>query len=90
MSQQTIDLPRHRLEAAKMAYTTRFFWQQVMDGADGHELLRGPQIAPRAGDLVLARVVEIGKHTRLESPHSRRQLLFPGDEILVGDVDFDR
>ncbi|WP_420175188.1 hypothetical protein [Luteococcus sp. OSA5] len=83
MRQETVDLPRHRLEAAKMAYATRFFWQQVMDGADGHELLRGPEIAPRAGDLVLARVVEIGKHTRLESPHSRRQLLFPGDEILV-------
>ena len=40
-------------------------------------------VAPRAGDVVLARVTEIGKHTRLESEVSRRQLLFPGQEILV-------
>lgn len=83
MLETTADLPLARLLAAKMAYSTRFFWQQVSDGADGHELVRGPDVAPTAGDLVLARVVKIGKHTRLESPHSRRQLLFPGDEVVV-------
>ncbi|MEL4358049.1 MULTISPECIES: hypothetical protein [unclassified Luteococcus] len=76
-------LPRTRLQRAKMAYTTRFFAEQVQHDADGHELVSGSDVVPRAGDLVLARVVEIGKHTRLESPQSRRQLLFPGDEIVV-------
>ncbi len=32
---------------------------------------------------MIARVAEIGKHTRLESPVSRRQLMFVGQEIMV-------
>lgn len=48
-----------------------------------YDLVSGPDVAPALGDLVLARVVEIGKHTRLEGPGSRRQLLFPGQEILL-------
>ncbi|MGO2537899.1 MAG: DUF1611 domain-containing protein, partial [Brachybacterium tyrofermentans] len=38
---------------------------------------------PQAGEVVLARVTSIGHHKRLESPVSRRQILFPGDEIVV-------
>ncbi|GAA1393747.1 hypothetical protein [Luteococcus peritonei] len=83
MSQESIPLARQRLARAKMAYTTRFFADQVRLEADGHDLLRGPAMRPRAGDLVLARVVAIGKHTRLESPWSRRQMLFVGDEVVV-------
>lgn len=37
----------------------------------------------KPGDLVLARVEEIGQHMRIERPDGRRSLLFPGDEILV-------
>lgn len=40
-------------------------------------------VRPRAGDLVLATVLEVGHHARLESIHGRRAQLFPGDEILV-------
>ena len=36
-----------------------------------------------AGDLVVARVTEIGQHGRLERPDGRRAHLFCGDEILV-------
>ncbi|MEL4504472.1 hypothetical protein AAEX63_06350 [Luteococcus sp. H138] len=82
-TRQSTALPRTRLRRAKMAYTTRFFAEQLEHDADGHELVRGPDVTPRAGDLVLAKVLEIGKHARLESPHSRRQVLFPGDEIVV-------
>ena len=32
---------------------------------------------------MVARVVEIGQHSKLEAPCGRRQILFPGDEILV-------
>ena len=37
----------------------------------------------QAGDLVIARVDEIGQHARIERPDGRRAHLFPGDEILV-------
>lgn len=83
MGLDSVPLARARLERAKMAYTTRFFADQVRREADGHDLLRGPDVRPQAGDLVLARVLAIGKHTRLESPWSRRQMLFVGDEIVV-------
>lgn len=72
-----------RLRRALKAYTTRFVAAAVEAAADGYHLEYGSRVVPRAGDVVLARVLEIGKHTRLESPVSRRQLLFPGQEVLV-------
>lgn len=72
-----------RLLSAKAAYTTRFVRAQVETDASGYALLTGHQVAPRPGDVVLARIEEIGKHTKLESPTSRRQTLYVGDEVLV-------
>ena len=72
-----------RLRQAFAAYTTRFVSAAIESSAEGYHLERGSEISPRAGDVVLARVTTIGKHTRLESPVSRRRLLFPGQEILV-------
>ncbi|SDQ35841.1 DUF1611 domain-containing protein [Arthrobacter crystallopoietes] len=69
-----------RLQRAKKAYTTRFLADRLALDPAGYDLL---DIAPAAGDVVLAKVVEIGNHTKLESPASRRQSMFPGDEILV-------
>jgi hypothetical protein len=40
-------------------------------------------VAPKAGDLVLARVTHLGHHRKLESPEGRRQTLFADDLILV-------
>jgi len=40
-------------------------------------------VRPRSGDLVLARVDEIGKQRRIERPDGRKALLLVGDEILV-------
>lgn len=40
-------------------------------------------IRPRTGDLVLARVDEIGKQAKLELTDGRRAHMFPGDEIVV-------
>jgi hypothetical protein len=45
-------------------------------------LLRG-SLRPCAGDLVLARVLELGKQTKLELTDGRRAHMFPGDEIVV-------
>jgi hypothetical protein len=72
-----------RLVRAKKAYTTRFLADRLNRSASGFFLHHGTGVAPGSGDVVLARVVGIGQHPRLESPASRRQLLFLGDEILV-------
>ncbi len=60
----------------KFAYTTRHVppgWVAGMT-TSGH---------PRSGDVVVARVVEVGQQTRLECTDSRKATLFPGDEIVV-------
>jgi hypothetical protein len=77
------DLDPARLARAKMAYTTRFLADRLEHDATGYRLLTGPGVRPRPGDVVLARVAEIGQHKRLENPHSRRATLFPGDEVVV-------
>lgn len=76
-------LPAARLRRAKKAYTTRFLAARLDADASGYTLLGGPGTRPAAGDVVLARVTEIGQHKRLEGPGSRRQMLFVGDEVLV-------
>jgi len=73
---QLVPLPRQRLRAAKAAYTTRHV---ALDAAT--RLLTG--VSPRVGDVVLARVTQIGQHQRLELAHGRRATLFIGDEIIV-------
>lgn len=78
-----IPLEPGRIHAAKAAYTTRFVAGAVEANPDRWHLLTGRGVLPRSGDVVLARVVELGQHVKLESPVSRRQTLFPGDEILV-------
>lgn len=85
MSRDTVIEPMDptRLRRAFTAYTTRFVAAAIEADPSGYNLEYGSDIVPQAGDVVLARVTQIGKHTRLESPVSRRQLLFPGQEILV-------
>lgn len=70
-------LPR-RLANAKRAYTARHFAD-----ADAAQLLEASALAPRAGDLVLARVDKLGKHAQLEQADGRKSALFAGDEIVV-------
>lgn len=72
-----------RLRWTKKAYTTRFLAADLDLNAQGYTLRSGPAVAPVSGDVVLARIEQIGMHRRLESPESRRQTLFVGDEILV-------
>lgn len=71
------ELPHDRLEQAKWAYTTkRIDYQQPF------RLLTG-SLNPLPGDLILAQVMELGQHRRLELVSSRRATLFEGDEIVV-------
>ncbi len=70
--------PLNAAQRAKRAYTTR----RVPLGPHT-EVLQGGQLVPRAGDLVLARVMRLGKHKSLELTDSRRSALFVGDEVVV-------
>ncbi|MHC4137990.1 MAG: P-loop NTPase family protein [Planctomycetota bacterium] len=47
-----------------------------------HQILCEPR-APRAGDLVLARIDALGHHRGLQLPSGRRKTLFVGDEVVV-------
>lgn len=78
----TAPLAPARLLRAKRAYTTRFLDAALRADPTGYHLLTGA-VRPQPGDVVLARVTEIGQHKRLESPVSRRAHLHVGDEILV-------
>lgn len=72
-----------RLERAKKSYATRFVAERLDAGTEGYHVLAGLDVVPRPGDVVVAKVERIGQLPRLESPHSRRQALFVGDEIVV-------
>jgi hypothetical protein len=65
------------LRRTKRAYTTSRFDLTRADRL----ITAGAQ--PRAGDLLLARVLRLGHHRKLESPEGRRQALYAGDLILV-------
>lgn len=73
----TAHLAPDRLAHVKTAYTTRHV---DFDGVA--TLLTGAR-APRSGDLLLARVVAIGQHKRIERPTGRQATLFLDDEVLV-------
>ncbi|MFS4438921.1 transposase [Paracoccaceae bacterium GXU_MW_L88] len=70
-------LSAKRIDTAKRAFSTR----RVPKG-DMRRLLTG-KLRPEPGDLVLARVDEIIKHTKLELTDGRRAHMFAGDEIVV-------
>lgn len=78
-----VPLDAQRLRRAKKSYTTRYAATALNAQPEGYQLIVGPGVTPAVGDLVLARVVDIGLHKRLEGPASRRKLLFPGQEILL-------
>lgn len=79
--QQQIDAQRAR--AIRAAYTTRFVAAELQRNPQDFEIVRRANMVPRSGDVVIANVIELGKHTRLQSPVSRRQLMFVGQEIMV-------
>jgi len=68
-----------RLARAKFAYTTRNVRRESLRRI----LPTSTSPRPRAGDLVLARILEIGQHKRLELANGRRATLFPRDEVVV-------
>lgn len=71
-----------QLRRVKPTYTTRHVWR-FLAGLNGTGCRLTSQATPRPGDVLLAQVQTIGRHKRLETPDSRRALLFPGDRVLV-------
>ena len=65
------------LRRAKRAYATGRF---DLSRADS---LVTSGVRPQAGDLLLAKVLRLGQHRKLESPQGRRQTLYADDLILV-------
>lgn len=65
-----------RLAKAKRAFTTRNVSTSALHTISG-------SMTPQAGDLVLARVTEIGSHRQVELPTSRKATLFVGDEVIL-------
>lgn len=65
-----------RIDRATRAYSTRRVPAGMM------RCLRD-DLAPAAGDLVLARVESVGQHKRLHTVDGGRKTLFPGDLVVV-------
>ncbi|HRO31366.1 DUF1611 domain-containing protein [Citricoccus sp.] len=76
---QRLELPA-RIQAS---YTTRFVARAVEADRAGFHLAAGPTVTPKAGDVVVARVTEILNHKRVETPESRKAILFPGALIML-------
>lgn len=76
-------LTPQQLLALKFAYTTREAQRLLLQGEQELFLLSGATVQPAPGDIVVARVIQIGQHKRLESPQSRRGTLFIGDMVVV-------
>lgn len=74
---RVIELNAELARNAKRAYSTRRVPENHV-----RTLVTG-NVRPRAGDLVLAVVEQIGSHKRLELPTGRRAFLSPGDAIIV-------
>lgn len=70
-------LASKRLSAAKQSFATRRV------NLDACKAIKTANHHPQAGELVLARVVELGSHKRIELPNGRKAVLQPGDEILL-------
>jgi hypothetical protein len=70
-------LDPERFVRAKAAFTTRRVVPERITS-----LVSGA-IRPRSGDLVLARIMQLGHHRHIEQPNGRRAVLHDDDEIIV-------
>lgn len=70
-------LDEQRLEAAKQAFSTRRVPKAAIRGVNS------ARRKPHPGDVVLARVEEIGRLRRVELPTGRKSTLYEGDELIL-------
>jgi hypothetical protein len=77
-------LPSLRNEAAVASQGARWAWAcRVLESTDNFEIDKDSTVAPTPGDLVVARVTEIGAHSRLVTADNKRLRIHPGD-VIVG------
>jgi hypothetical protein len=62
----------------KFAFTTRRVPHEAVA-----DLMVAGRLLPEPGDLLLARVLELGQHKRIELVDGRRAMMFPDDLIVV-------
>lgn len=72
----SIPLAPEQIAGAKRSYVTR---RMNFSGIDRLVV----DCAPKAGDIALCKILDIGQHAHLELVTGRRARLFPGDRILV-------
>lgn len=65
------------------SYTTRFIGAALDQRREDFHVLSGDSLVPRSGDVVVARVTEILNHKRIETPESRKAILFEGALVLL-------
>jgi len=65
------------------SYTTRHVQAAVAERPSDFHLITGQTVVPHSGDIVLARVREILNHKRIETPESRKAILFEGSLIML-------
>lgn len=66
-----------RLQAAKRAFSVRNVPLSALRTVDDRTR------RPRPGDIVLARVMEVGRLRGLQAPSGRKQSLYPDDEVIL-------
>lgn len=69
--------------AIQFSYTTRFTGASVTENREEFHLVAGSDIQPAPGDVVVARVLTINNHKRVETPESRKAILFEGAVIAL-------
>ncbi len=72
----TTSSPHPKLASAIRTFATRRVPSAAMIGVS-------TDVAPRPGNLALARVDAVGQHTRVQRADARRKHLVPGDELIV-------
>ena len=70
-------LSEEQLGQGRVSYATRRVPRAAM------KVLLSGDIRPQAGDLVYARIEQLGQHKRIELETGRRAQLYPGDEVIV-------
>lgn len=65
------------------SYTTRFVASAVGRNPQNFHLIAGADVAPVPGDVVIARVSHISNHKRVETPESRKAVLFDGALVML-------
>lgn len=70
-----------RLGRVKWGYSTARL--PFRPGDAGHESIRLDDEPPRPGDVLIAEVMSIGRHTRIDTPSRTKSKLFEGDHIGV-------